>query len=304
MKTYVCMVFVALTLVAGVFAQSNTEPHNKYDIKPWGQPPNNEWGGTISVTTDGKGQVFVLRRLASPQVLIFNRDGKLLRSWGDALFGAAHSIDIDRFGFVWVTDNEENVVYKFTQDGKQLMTLGRKGIAGNNASTDLFDGPSDVAVADNGDFFVTDGYRNSRIVKFSKNGKFLKIIGGTKGTGPGEFDLVHGIVIDSKGRLLVIEERNQRVQVFDQDGKLLEIWKDLGIIHAAGIAITRDDTLYIGDVDGNSIPMVKNGKLVDTIRGLEGRPHNIVIDEGTGDIYMADFSGSKMIKQITPQKKN
>src|SRR5204863_3797112 len=117
-------------------------------------------------------------------------------------------------------------VQKFSADGNLLMTVGKKGQAGDNASQDAFDGPADVFVAANGDFFVADGYRNSRVVQFSKDGKFIKIIGGTKGTEPGQFNLPHAVVVDSKGRIIVADAENSRVQVFDPNGKVLEQWKD------------------------------------------------------------------------------
>ena len=104
------------------------------------------------------------------------------------------------------------------------MSLGKKGVAGDNASRDTFNRPNAVTVAANGDVFVSDGYVNSRIVQFSKDGKFIKIIGGTKGNAPGQLQLPHGIAIDSKGRLLVADSDNKRISVFDKDGKFLETW--------------------------------------------------------------------------------
>ena len=300
MNKSIWLVPVVLALITGAFAQSKSsatlEHNSKYEVMPWGQPPNNEWGGTISVASDGKGSILVLRRSAEPSVLVFTADGKFLRSWGYGLFKTgAHSIDVDGDGFIWTTDNEENTVYKFTPDGKLLMTLGKRGVTGDNSAHDSFDGPSDIAFAPNGNIFITDGYRNSRIVEFSKDGKFVKIIGGTKGPGPGEFNLVHGIGIDSKGRLVAID-KSRRVELFDQNGKFLEQWTDLGLVSPAGFWITKDDTIYIGDTEGGKIVMVKNGKVIDVIP-VAGRPHNIAMDP-SGAIYMADFSGSKMIKKI------
>jgi len=171
------------------------------------------------------------------------------------------------------------------------MTLGKKGVAGNNSSTDAFNLPTDVAIARNGDIFVSDGDNNSRVVHFSKDGKFIKIIGGTKGSQPGQFDHPHALAIDSKGRLLVLDQQmeahNARVQVLDQNGTFIEQWK-LGGRQPTGIAIAADDTVYIADTDANSITIFKNGRPADVIGSLQARPHNLALDPGTGVLYMVD----------------
>lgn len=290
MKKSVCMILALFALVAGAFAQTT---NRKYEVTFFGAPPKGQtvWNLPRSVAADGKGSIFVFRA-SDPPVLIFNRDGELQKTWGDGLFPDAHSIDLDREGNLWLTDRDAHMVYKYTRDGKQLMTLGKKGVAGNNKSTDAFNGPADVAIAANGDIFVADGHFNSRIVHFSKDGKFINIIGGTKGSGPGQLDVPHAVVIDSKGRLLVADEQsaahNARVQIFDQGGKFIEQWTDIGLEQPTGLAITADDTVYVGDTDGNSITILKNGKVIDVIGFLQARPHNIAIDPGTGVIYLTD----------------
>lgn len=259
-----------------------------YDISStWFQlPAGMELGQPISVAPDGKGNIFFVRRRAQPPILVFDRQGKLLRSWGEGLFTAIHSIDVDRNGFVWATDNTDNVVYKFSADGTLLMTLGKRGVAGDNASQDLFDGPSDVFVAPNGDIFVTDGYRNSRVVRFDKDGKFLRIIGGTKGTGPAQFDRVHALVMDSKGRLIINDHNNGRIQVWDQDGTFIEQWANFGIGQPSGLYIEADDTVWVCDNQSDNIVKIKDGKVIETIKGLGGRPHLIALDQGV--LYQAD----------------
>jgi DNA-binding beta-propeller fold protein YncE len=290
MKTHGWIVLAVLALSAATFAQT-TNP--KYEATFFGAPPPGQdvWNLPRSVATDGKGSIFIFRG-SEPPVLIFNRAGQLQKTWGAGLFPDAHSIDIDADGFLWLTDRDSHMVYKFTVDGKQLMAIGKKGVAGNNTSTDAFNGPSDVAVARNGDFFVTDGYYNSRIVHFSKDGKFIKIIGGTKGPGPLQFDLPHALAIDSKGRLLVLDRqitaKKARVQVIDQNGKFIEEWTDIGGLRPAGIAIAADDTIYIADTDTNAITVFKDGKRIDTIGSLQARPHNIALDPATGVLYLAD----------------
>lgn len=291
MKTKLSLLALILIMIAAIaFAQSNA----KYEVSTtWAAlPSGTQWGETSSVTSDAKGNILVLRRV-DPAFFVFNPQGKLMKSWGEGLFKWAHGIRVDRDGFIWATDGQDNLVYKFTMDGQVLLKLGQKGVAGDNNSPGTFNRPTDVAVAANGDFFVSDGYGNSRVVKFSKDGKFIKIIGGTKGAEPGQFNLPHSVVIDSRGRLLVGDRQNARVQIFDQNGKFLEMWAGLGKPY--GLYIAKDDTLYVGDADGGTITIAKNGKPVDVIRDL-GRPHWVTLDPG-GAIYMADVR-AQMVKKI------
>ncbi len=303
MNRYVCMILAVLALEAGAFAQT-TNPG--FDVTLFGAPPPGAdiWGRPRWVATDGKGSIVVIRPSGPPAVtveqtpvLIFNRAGELQTTWGDGLFPNAHSIDFDNEGNLWITDRGIHMVFKYTIDGKQLIALGRKGVTGDNRSTDAFNGPTDVAVARNGDFFVADGQAdvgdgNSRIVHFSKDGQFIKIIGGTKGSEPGEFDIPHALAIDSKDRLLVLEWQseadNPRVQIFDQNGTFIEQWANIGLKRPTGIAVAADDTVYIGDTEANAIFILKDGKIVDVIGDLQARPHAVALDPQTGVLYFTD----------------
>ena len=297
------VILTVLGMVSTVTPTSGQTTNSDYDVTVFGAPPNGEeiWGDTISVAADGKGSVLVLRR-AEPPVVIFNREGEVQSTWGDGLFPDKHSIDVDASGFVWITDRTDHMVYKFTMEGEQLLALGTKGIAGDNDSTDAFNRPSDVAVAPNGDIFVSDGYGNSRLVHFSEEGQFIKIIGGTQGTGTGEFDLPHGVVFDSNGRLIVLDRQNTtktpRIQVFAQDGRFIEQWTDLGLMQPSGLTISEDDTVYVGETDGEKITIVRDGEVIDVIGGLESRAHNINLDRDTGTLYIADSNSPGQIKKV------
>ena len=162
-------------------------------IENWAQlPAGVQWGQVISVRPGRHGNIWVFHR-SEPTILEFDASGKLLKSFGTGMFVQAHGLAIDRDGNVWVTDaqgkdGKGQQVFKFSPDGKILMTLGKAGVAGSGPDT--FNGPSDVVVAPNGDIFVADGHggdTNARVVKFSKDGKFIKAWG-KKGSGPGEFD--------------------------------------------------------------------------------------------------------------------
>ena len=161
-----------------------------------------------------------------------------------------HGATLDRDGNLWVTDargadGKGHQVFKFDPNGKVLMVLGKAGVSG--AGPDLFDQPCDVVVAPNGDIFVTDSHRNgknNRVVKFAKDGRFVKEWG-VKGSGPGQISEPHTIAIDSRGRLFVGDRENNRIQIFDQDGKYITEWRQFG--RPSGIYITADDTMYVAD---------------------------------------------------------
>ncbi len=160
-KTCINLALVAAIATAIlVVPVSGQTTNNDYEVTVFGGPPSGEaaWGDTISVAADGNGSILVLRR-AEPPVVVFNRDGEIRNSWGAGLFPDKHSIDVDFEGFVWVTDRTDHMVYKFTMDGRQLLSLGTKGVMGDNASTEAFNRPSDVAVAPNGDIFVASRRR-------------------------------------------------------------------------------------------------------------------------------------------------
>jgi DNA-binding beta-propeller fold protein YncE len=270
-----------------------------------------------SVAVTAKGTVLVLHRGAHP-ILEFDTSGKFLRSWGDgmisegkvaaipeanwaptrshysAVYGpagctscGAHSVRVDPQGNIWVVDATGHVIYKMNQDGKELMRLGTKGAVGADASH--FNLPTDIAFAANGDLYVTDGYGGARVVKFSKDGKFL-LEWGRRGTGPGEFGLPHNVVVDAQGRVYVTDRDNQRIQIFDANGKYLTEWKKTGGI--SGLAMTRDGRIITGGVVRDL-----NGNVVAKLPEAQSA-HGAAID-AAGNIYLAQLSGivQKYVKQ-------
>lgn len=232
----------------------------------WGElPAGRKWGSTASVTTAPDGTIWVIDRCgnsgaggttcggASAQVspiFQFAPSGKLLKNFGAGMFVSPHKLTVDKDGSLWVADNGSHQVFKIGHDGTVLLTLGKKGVAG--AATDEFDAPTEVAVAANGDIYVGDGHSggglatgNARIVKFDKTGKFIKTWG-RKGMGPGEFDVVHTLALDSRGRLFVGDRQNNRIQIFGPDGKFIAQWFQFG--RPSGLYIDkRTDTLYVAD---------------------------------------------------------
>jgi len=301
MKTSIfrlCAVIALVSLALGQAPAPTATPqvpvNDKYVVnKAWAQlPADLPWNNsTTNISPDGKGNVVVLVR-AMPWFRMFTTDGKFVKSWGEASsFTTPHSLIYDRDGAMWTTDTAGHVVTKFDPTGKVLMTLGKRGMPGDNASQDMFNQPDAVAIAPNGDIYVSDGYVNSRIVHFNKDGKFVRIIGGTKGSEPGQLQLPHGVVIDSQGRIIVADSDNKRIAVFDKNGKFVENWP---FASRGGMVITADDTLYVSDVNNGGVTILKNGKLIESIGGL-GRPHGIGLDKD-GTIYASDSTNRVVIK--------
>ena len=252
-------------------------------------PAGTKWGVTSAVTSDASGTIYVIRREETP-IFAFSQ-GKLVKHFGQGLYMWPHGIRIDREGFLWTVDGQDNVIYKMDvkQNNRIVMTLGKRGVTGE--SPDTFNRPTDVAFAPNGDFFITDGYGNARVVKYARGGKFIKAWG-SRGTGPSQFNTPHTVAIDSKNRVIVGDRNNSRVQVFDSDGNFIEMWTNLGAPY--GMAIANDDTLYVSDADAGKITVSKDGKILDVIENL-GRPHLIALDP-SGAIYMADVRAERTRK--------
>jgi sugar lactone lactonase YvrE len=266
-------------------------------VENWAQlPPEAQWGSMSGVDIDRNGNIYVLQRAEPSKVMVFDAQGKYLRAWGEGEFPSAHGLRVLRDGSVWITDRKLEQVLKFNPDGKLLMTIGQKGIAGDNDSKDAFNGVSDLAMAKNGDLFVADGEgANTRVVKFSKDGKFIKSWG-TKGSGPGELNVPHGIAVDAKGRIWVCDRSNKRLQVFDQDGKFLEQTTQFGA--ASSIFITKNDMMYVVDfTPENRITIgTTDGTVLEKIEGLNG-PHGITVDS-SGAIYVAEVNGKNVLKYV------
>ncbi len=222
-------------------------------------------GSSSAVDIDSKGHIWIAERCGTNScagstldpILEFDQSGKLLRSFGAGMFIFPHGIAIDKDDNLWITDGQGSggighVAIKFSPAGKVLMTLGKPGVAGD--TPDTFNQPNDVAIAANGDIFVSDGHNevtgNARVLKFDRNGKFIKWWGG-HGSGPGQFEGPHALAFDSKGRLFVADRGNNRIQIFDQDGKYLTELKQFS--RPSGIYIDKKDNLYVADSESQNV---------------------------------------------------
>jgi DNA-binding beta-propeller fold protein YncE len=311
---------------------SGTNPYRV--IRDWAHIDGRPWGGSNGVAIDRDGKTVWATDRCSPgttpgclgtdanPVHHFDESGKEIRSFGGGMFVWPHGIHIDRDGNVWVTDaraeqNKGSVVVKFSPEGKVLMTIGKPGVRGNppEALTD----PTDVVTdPSNGDVYIAESHTDvtdpklvGRISVFNKSGKFLRTIG-KAGTGPGEFRTPHALEFDSKGRLIVADRHNHRIQILTKDGKFISEFDDFG--RTSGLAIDKNDIIYTADSEstervhpgwqrGIRIGSLKDGKVTvfipphktDAADGAMGE--GIAID-AAGNIYTAEATLRGVTKYV------
>src|SRR2546427_4658660 len=325
----------------------NSGPNPYRVIRDWAQLEGRAWGGSNGVAIDRDGKSVWATDRCSPgatpgclgtkanPVHKFDESGKEIRSFGGGMFVWPHGIHVDRDGNVWVTDaraptaddlkkfpgeqNKGSVVVKFSPDGKVLMTLGKAGVRGNppEALTD----PTDVVTdPSSGDVYVAESHTDvtdpnlvGRISVFNRSGKFLRTIG-KAGTGPGEFRTPHALEFDSRGRLIVADRHNHRIQILTKDGKFLSEYDDFG--RTSGLAIDKNDIIYTADSEstervhpgwlrGIRIGSLKDGKVTmfipphktDAPEGAMGE--GIAID-AAGNLYTAEAT----LRGVTKYVKN
>ena len=313
-------------------------------VKSFGALPDGRtWGSTAGVDIGPDGHIWAYDRCGvntcegSSVAPIFKFDrvsGARLASFGAGMIVFPHGLHVDRDGNVWVTDGQRSKdgtrghqVFKFSPDGKVLMTLGRAGVAGNGPDT--FNEPNDVITAPNGDIFVSDGHSgqaenpppnaNARIVKFTRDGKFVKEWG-KLGSAPSEFRTPHALAMDSRGRLFVADRGNHRIQIFDQEGTFLDAWEQFSRV--SGLFIDRNDMIYAIDSESSPVrhPEWKTGIRIGTTAGDKvtafvpphdnGQNHGaagegVAVDRD-GNVYAAEgpisrpFSGGGLTKYLKP----
>jgi hypothetical protein len=256
-------------------------------------------GASSDVAFDAKGHLYVLSRGMKP-LTEFDENGKFIRAFGEGLFTRSHGIRIDKDGNIWATDVGAHTVMKLSPQGQVLLTLGTKGKAGEwneAAGSRLFNEPNDIVFGANGDLFITQGHTpgpkgDPRVLKFDKNGNFIKTWGG-KGTEPGKFDVAHGIAIDAKGLLWVTDRENQRIQIFDQDGKYIREVKYAGL--PCSLDIGSQYIYMVNGFAGQLLRLDLDGKVLAAVGkpgaagtwGEFGEAHFVAVSP-KGEIYIAD----------------
>ncbi len=311
--------FALLCLAAPLLA----EPHHQV-VPTWPDlPKEHRLGLCAGVGVDSHNHVFVFHRCGRqwtnpfptdpiPQATVSVIDGttgKLLSSWGSNLFVMPHGLTIDAKDNVWLTDVALQQVFKFTSDGKLLLTLGERGKAGNDR--DHFNLPTDVAVLPDGSFYVSDGYRNTRVVKFTAAGRY-DFEWGVKGTGTGQFNLPHGLALDSQGHVYVCDRSNARLQVFDNRGQFLADWHGPQIGRPYGVAVDAHDHIFLIDggepklprsARGKAVELDATGQVLDSFGGYGKGPgefqlgHDIAVGPD-GAVYVAEGTGQRVQKFI------
>jgi peptidylamidoglycolate lyase len=293
-------------------------------VKDWpALPENHVLGLCAGVGVDSHNHVFVFHRrervwstpfpsepIAGATVSVIDaKIGKLVASWGAGLFIMPHGLTIDREDNVWLTDVGLHQVFKFTHDGKLLLTLGERAKPGDDRSH--FNLPTVVAVLADGSFYVSDGYKNTRVVKFAADGRYEFEWGG-KGDAPGQFNLPHGIAVDSHGRVIACDRTNSRLQVFDARGKFLTQWKAPHIGRPYGVAVGADNHVFSVDGGDPSAEPAERGKVVELdaegrVLDTFGAPgkgpgqfqlgHDIAVGPD-GAVYVAEGSGKRVQKFV------
>ena len=288
-------------------------------------PTGRTWGSTSGVEVDRAGNVWAFERCGARDcsdskletIFQFDRNGNIVKSFGGDMFVFPHGMALDREGNVYVTDadgknGKGHVVVKFSPQGKILMTLGKAGVAGQ--SNELFNRPSAVTVAPNGDIYVADGHggeSNARVMKFAQDGRFLKSFG-RKGKGRGEFDELHAIALDSQGRVFVGDRGNGLIKIFDAEGNLLDEWKQFG--RPSGVYIDAADNIYVTDSQSDAkrnpgvrrgirVGSAKDGSVRALIPGVGPAPDKESVPEGVaadaaGVIYGAETSAANLLKYV------
>ena len=251
-------------------------------------------GACSAVAVSGKGEIYLFHRGQHP-ILCFDRDGKFLRSWGDDLIKIAHGLRVDRNDNVWVTDVGGHRVYRFDPTGKLLLALGT-GQPGT--ANDQFDKPTDIAFGPQDEVYISDGYGNSRVMRFNMQGQ-LQTSWGTLGDQKGQFHLPHSVIVDGEGRVLVGDRENNRIQVFNRDGEWLATWNGFA---PYGLAFDPDGTLFVADGRANQVLVLDDKGKVRKRIGKSGNgvgqflmPHMLAFD-GDGNLFVAEVNGQRMQK--------
>jgi len=294
-------------------------------VKDWPQlPAGFVLGNPTGIGVDSHQNIFVFHRanrkwpannimpdsnISSNTILMLDREtGKLIKSWGADLFIMPHGLTVDKWDNIWVTDVALHQVFKFNHDGVLLMKLGEPKVPGADASH--FNLPTDVAVADDGSFYVSDGYGNSRVIKFSAEGKFL-FDWGRYGNGEGEFNIPHAVSLDDKGNVYVADRENKRVQVFDSTGKFLKQYADRSYGSVCSVTFDKTHQQLIAVDDDFFFKLKHRGSdvlvfdIAGKVQSRFGRSgfysgttcwyHDAAIDNN-GNIFIGDILGNKIYK--------
>lgn len=292
-----------------------------YEVQPsWAKLPGG-WSflEVADVAVDSQDRVFVFSRGEHP-IMIFDRAGNFLASWGEGRFKRPHGITLGLDGTLYVVDDGGHAVYCFTPEGKLLMTLGVPGKGAAFMSGQPFNQPTKVAQEPKtGEFYVSDGYGNARVHKFTREGKYL-FSWGEPGTDPGQFNLPHSVALEKKGRVFIADRENHRIQIFDEKGHFLDQWNNIHRPCGLHISGEKEQLVYVGELApayafNQNYPNIgacisiydlqghRLARLGDTRAGSEPyqflAPHGMAVDS-RGDIYVGEVSWSFKGRTLSP----
>ncbi len=317
------------TLVSLVCLATMAAAQPKHEVVPgWPKlPEGHVLGLCAGVGVDAQNRVFVFHRsgrkwsnpfpkeaIGAATVSVFEgATGRLLFSWGEGRFIMPHGLTVDPEGMLWLTDVGLHQVFRCTPEGKVLLTLGEAEVPG--ADHGHFNLPTDVAVLRDGSFYVSDGYKNSRVVKFTAGGEF-DFEWGTRGKENGQFHLPHGIAVDARGRVIVCDRENERLQVFDAKGGFLAVWKGPGIGKPYGVETGTDGRIHVIDggspslkreMRGKAVVLDAQGNVVEWYGGPGSAPgefqlgHDIAVGPD-GAVYVVEGTGARVQKFVRKLK--
>jgi sugar lactone lactonase YvrE len=272
-------------------------------VEGWGKLPEGwHWGWIPGVAVDSQDRVFVYSRSEHPLVL-FDTGGNFLESWGEDVLLDAHGIFIDKEDNVWCTEWNAHCIRKFNKHGELQMTIGTPGQPGARPG-DPFNLPTDLAIASTGEIFISDGYGNHRVHKYSPDGELIKSWG-EEGEGPGQFKLSHCVRLDKEDRVWVCDRTNDRIQIFDTDGNFLDQWT--GLLKPDTIYIDpHEDVVYVAELTQQVSVYTMTGELLTKWGGAQPSdrpgefiacPHGIWADS-KGDLYVGQVQADGQLQKF------
>lgn len=277
-----------------------------YEVQEgWGKLPEGWTFGWIpAIAVDSQDRIYVYSRSKHPMV-VFDSEGNFLASWGEDILKDSHGIFIDAEDNIYCVERNTHVVHKFNKDWELLMTLGTPDKPG--AEGEPFNLPTDLALGPNGEMFISDGYGNSRVHKYSPDGELI-MSWGKPGTGPGEFNLPHCVWVDSRNRVMIADRQNNRIQLFTLDGEYITEWGDL--CHPDDIFIDSDDIVYVAELDQRVTIMTLDGEVLSQWGSERGSsvpgeffacPHAIWTDS-RGDLYVGEVQADQRVQKFILQQ--
>lgn len=329
-RVFYSLLFIFLLLAGGYLLQdrrqgTGTDKNTQYELQgDWLHLPDSlRLGNPTGIALDTAGDIFIFHRarrewpligsmpddyIPGKTVLLIDKEtGELKEAWGENFFIMPHGLSVDKDNNVWVTDVGRHQVFKFSHEGHLLMQVGESKMPGTDAAH--FNRPTDVAVAADGSFYVSDGYGNSRVVKFSATGKYI-LEWGINGDKDGEFAVPHSIDLDPFGNVYVADRENNRIQVFTGEGKFLKQYAARNFGAVTAVVYTRDGLLYATDDlsflkikhRGSDVLVLDTAGTVHTRFGRSGGYvgetswyHDIAVDE-QANIYVCDILGNRVQK--------